>query len=488
MQSSTGARLLMVEDVLPLSILYRKWVMSMGVEVVAAATVAQARAEMARGPWHVALLDVHLPDGTGLDVAQDLRVAWPACQLIVISADDASSVWGGQENGLTDGFIQKPMDPTKLRSAVSAALQLFDGVACPGPVHRGRRTGFCQFIGDSVPMVAVYQTIESIASSRAPVFISGESGTGKELAADAIHSCSPRAQGPFVAINCASIPVDLIESELFGHVKGAFTGAHADRDGAFIQAHNGTLFLDEIAELDVQVQAKLLRTLQSEEVRRVGETRVRKVDVRVVSATHRDLRADIAQGRFREDLFYRLHVIPVRMPPLRERSTDVLLIAQAVLERFAREDGRRFDRFSPECIDFMLRYDWPGNVRELINAVRAVVAMFDSEVVEYEMLSSCLRVGLEHKTRALHGQEGGAMSDPSRFDASDFHHLFYQHIVPMADVERLVIEGALQQCGGNITRAAKALQLNPSTIHRKLANWSAASDVFSPLTLKKGQS
>lgn len=488
MQSSTGARLLMVEDVLPLSILYRKWVLSMGLEVVAASTVAQARAQMARGPWHVALLDVHLPDGTGLDVARDLRVAWPSCQLIVISADDASSVWHEQEQGVIDGFIQKPMDPAKLRSLVNAALQKFDGLSCAGPVNKGRRTGFCQFIGDSVPMVAVYQTIESIASSRAPVFISGESGTGKELAADAIHRCSPRAKGPFVAINCASIPVDLIESELFGHVKGAFTGAHVDRDGAFIQAHNGTLFLDEIAELDVQVQAKLLRTLQTEEVRRVGETRVRKVDVRVVSATHRDVRADIAEGRFREDLFYRLHVIPLQMPPLRDRSTDVLLIAQAVLERFAREDERRFDRFSPDCIGFMLSYDWPGNVRELINAIRAVVAMFDSEVVEHEMLASCLRSGQGYRVRGTLSQATDSTCVQAKPDVSDFQRLFHQHIVPMADVERLVIEGALQQCGGNITRAAKALQLNPSTIHRKLANWSAAGDVFSPLTLKKGQS
>jgi two-component system repressor protein LuxO len=300
----------------------------------------------------------------------------------------------------------------------------------------------------------VYRVIEAAAPSRATVFVTGESGTGKELAAHAVHRLSPRAAGPFVPINCAAIPRELIESEIFGHVRGAFTGAVADRQGAAQAADGGTLFLDEICEMDLALQGKLLRFVQTGQFQPVGSTRLVSVDVRFICATNRDPMAEVKAGRFREDLYYRLHVVPLRLPPLRERGEDVILLAEAFLARAAKEEGRRFVRLAPDAKAALLAHSWPGNVRELENAIRSAVVLADGEELTAEMLPAAVRAG----PRPARQVESAPPTEPIR---------------PLAEVEREAIERALRATGGNVPRAAAALGISPSTLYRKRASWAA---------------
>ncbi len=474
-----GCRVLIVEDVLPLSIQYRALAKPLGVDTVVAASAAEARRQIPLGPWHAALVDINLPDGSGFDVMQEMTQRWPTCAVIVVTGEDSvDNAVRAAHAGAMD-CTEKPVEPDRLQITLRNALQtsmLASQVEALTPTKRDR---FHSFIGQSPVMLAVYRMIETVAASRAPVFVHGESGTGKELAAEAIHKCSNRAGASLVAINCAAIPKDLIESELFGHVKGAFTGATNDRNGAFIEADRGTLFLDEIAELDINVQAKLLRALQTGEVRRVGEPKSRMVDVRIVCASHRDMYAQVQAGLFREDLFYRLYVVPVDLPPLRERGEDIPLIAQAMLTRYAKEDGKKFSEFSTAAAARLAAYSWPGNVRELINVVRAVVAMNDAAVVEEAMLPPKLlgrapagfAAGPEVRAPAaapaatLVDEKAVPTAGPAPIPA----------VRPLADVEREAIEHAMRVFGGNITHAARALCVNPSTIYRRMAIWAGAS-------------
>lgn len=474
-----GCRVLIVEDVLPLSIQYRALAKPLGVDTVVAASAAEARRQIPLGPWHAALVDINLPDGSGFDVMQEMTQRWPTCAVIVVTGEDSvDNAVRAAHAGAMD-FIEKPVEPDRLQITLRNALQtsmLASQVQALTPTKRDR---FHSFIGQSPVMLAVYRMIETVAASRAPVFVQGESGTGKELAAEAIHRCSNRAGASLVAINCAAIPKDLIESELFGHVKGAFTGATNDRNGAFIEADRGTLFLDEIAELDINVQAKLLRALQTGEVRRVGETKSRMVDVRIVCASHRDMYTQVQAGLFREDLFYRLYVVPVDLPPLRERGEDIPLIAQAMLARYAKEDGKQFSEFSAAAAARLAAYGWPGNVRELINVVRAVVAMNDAVVVEEAMLPPKLLgrapagfvAGPAVRALAMApvAVPVGELPAPAGGPGPT------AVVRPLADVEREAIEHAMRVFGGNITHAAKALCVNPSTIYRRMAIWAGAS-------------
>ncbi len=302
-------------------------------------------------------------------------------------------------------------------------------------------------------MLAVYDQIRLIAPSRAPVFITGESGTGKELCAEAIHQFAGGEGRPFVAINCSAIPRDLMESEIFGHVRGAFTGAADNRVGAAERADGGTLFLDEIGEMDHALQAKLLRFLQSGTIQRVGGSELKVVDVRIVCATNRDPYAEVTAGRFRADLFYRLHVLPLHLPPLRQRGDDVLLLAKAFLAGFAAEEGRHFRGFDDAVADWLMGYAWPGNVRELANLVRRIVVLGDGAIVSRAMLPTAL----------MGHDDAGAGADPGERAPLTGGPLWQQ--------ERRIIEAALNAFGGNIARAAAALEISPSTIYRKQQSW-----------------
>jgi len=353
-----------------------------------------------------------------------------------------------------DDFVVKPFRPAELARRLALALEQC-GARATAAAHPATDTGFEGFIGASPAMQAVYTQIERVSPSKAPVFISGESGTGKEVCAAAIHARS-FANGPFVAINCSAIPRELIESEIFGHVKGAFTGAHEDRAGAAELAHGGTLFLDEICEMDLALQAKLLRFIQTGSVRRVGDVREREVDVRFVCATNCDPAEAVAAGRFRGDLFYRLHVLPLHLPPLRERAGDVRLLAQAFLARYAEEESREFRAFAAEAEGALQAYGWPGNVRELQNVIRRAVVLYDGEQLTAEMLA-LPRAGAEPFVRSPRLQTEAL----SRMRAID----------PFWRQEQKIIESALAAYGGNTARAAAALEISPSTIYRKLQAW-----------------
>jgi len=326
------------------------------------------------------------------------------------------------------------------------------------------RDGFVDFMGNSLAMQAIYRILQSAAPTNATVFITGESGTGKELAATTIHKLSKRRNGPFVAINCAAIPKDLLESEIFGHVKGAFTGATTDRKGAASAAHNGTLFLDEIAEMDNSLQTKMLRFLQEKSVQRVGEDAARPVDVRIVCATNRDPLGEVAAGRFREDLFYRLHVVPVELPPLRDRDGDVVLIARHFLIKFAQEDEKAFRGFTADAEEILLKYRWPGNVRQLQNVVRSIVVLNDGEQVTAAMLPAELT---RQGSSASLVRPTEVLPEPIKPSSKPTS----EAIRPLDDVIRSAIESAIAQSDGSIPRAAAALRVSPSTLYRRIQGW-----------------
>jgi two-component system repressor protein LuxO len=351
-------------------------------------------------------------------------------------------------------FLVKPFQAAELAKRVAGVIQM--NVREPMSA-REEASGFEGFIGTSNAMQAIYEQIKRISPSKAPVFITGESGTGKEVAAEAIHARSDRAGGPFIALNCSAIPKELMESEIFGHVKGAFTGAHEDRAGAAELAHGGTLFLDEICEMDLALQAKLLRFVQTGAVRRVGDTRLRNVNVRFVCATNRKPAHEVEIGNFREDLFYRLHVLPLHLPPLRERAGDIVRLAQAFLSRYANEEGRGFNGFAADAAAQLETFSWAGNVRQLQNVIRRVVVLHDGQEVSAEMLS-------------LPDGERPATHEPSR-DTGPLPQVESPSIAPFWRQEQRIIEEALKAFGGNAQKAAAALEVAPSTIYRKLQSW-----------------
>ncbi len=365
--------------------------------------------------------------------------------LIVLGHGRGASTVAAMQAG-ADEYLSFPCPPHVLIERLTARMA--ERPVAAGSAQRAAQ-GFESFLGASAVMREVYTRIDKVAASRAPVFITGESGTGKELAAQAVHARSGRA-GAFVALNCGAIPKELIESEMFGHMRGAFTGAVEDHAGAAEAAHGGTLFLDEICEMDVALQSKLLRFVQTGEVRRVGATKAKKVDVRIVCATNRDPKAEAAAGRFREDLFYRLHVLPLHLPPLRLRGEDAILLARAFLARLAHEEGRSFTGFDPLAERLIASHAWPGNVRELESVIRRVVVLNSGGLVTADMLPDEIAQSV---LTPPHSARPGAARP--------------KDILPMWVQEERIIEEALAAFGGNIARAAAALEINPSTIYRR---------------------
>jgi two-component system repressor protein LuxO len=377
--------------------------------------------------------------------------------LVVALADGASvtAAVGAMRAGAHD-YVAKPINGPAMVARIGELAQRhgkgrtlgLDTRAMPGP------SDYAGFIGASSAMQFVYEQIGRIAASAAPVFITGESGTGKDVCAEALHGKGPRANKRMVAINCAAIPRDLLESELFGVARGAFTGAHEDRKGAAELADGGTLFLDEIGEMDLSLQSKLLRFLQTGTLSRVGEAGVRHVDVRVICATNRNPMQLISEKKFREDLFYRLHVLPIHLPPLRQRPSDILVLARHFLARYAAEERKSFAGFSAEAAATLGSADWPGNVRQLQNLVRRLVVMFDGGEITATMLASA-----DIESRGVVAAEA-----PVRAERRSA-------ILPMWQQEQRIIEDAIASFGGNVSLAAAALEISPSTIYRKRQGW-----------------
>ncbi|MGD8957307.1 MAG: sigma-54 dependent transcriptional regulator, partial [Chromatiaceae bacterium] len=420
----------------------------------------------------IVLLDLRLPDMSGMEVLKYIHERDIDTAVVIITAHGSiDAAIEAMRYGAAD-FIAKPFDATRLRVTVGNVL---DKRRLSNMVNRYQQTferdRFHGFVGASIPMQAVYRIIESAAPSRATVFITGESGTGKELCADAVHRESPRREQAFVALNCAAIPRDLMESEIFGHVKGAFTGAAGRRDGAATRADGGTLFLDEICEMDMDLQSKLLRFIQTGRFQRVGDSKEEQVDIRIICATNRDPLEEVRAGRFREDLYYRLNVIPIQLPPLRERDDDILAIASDMLHRMADEEGKNFRGLSPAVADALRGYPWPGNVRELENVIRNTVVLNDGEQVSYDMLPVQLQQSLERPVDET-GENGEGSG--SRISTGPVEPIAVSGVRPLWLEEKDIIERAIDACAGNIPKAAALLDISASTIYRKRAAWEKA--------------
>ncbi|HVH02845.1 MAG TPA: sigma-54 dependent transcriptional regulator [Amaricoccus sp.] len=464
-------RLLLVEDTPSLSMLYRSVLAKSGHGVACAFNLAEARAHCESSRPRLVLLDLQLPDGDGLDLLASLRREAPETRTIVITANGSiNRAVQAMRAGAFD-FLVKPFDEARLLSAVENALASAPDHAEEEEPGGPAPAGFAGFIGGSAAMQDIYRMVRSIGRSTATVFITGESGTGKEVCARAIHAKSTRANKPFVPLNCAAIPRDLLESEVFGHLKGAFTGALSDKPGAAAVADGGTLFLDEICEMDLSLQTKLLRFLQTSTIQPVGAARPIPVDVRIVCATNRDPAEEVRQGRFREDLYYRLHVVPIHMPPLRARPEDILDIAQANLVEFSAEEGKSFTGFHPEAAAILASRPWPGNVRQLLNVIRNAVVLHDGPLVEPAMLPvEIVPAGAAAPERvAQMPPVARGLPGPSTRERVEL-------LVgtPLADVERELIEATIAHCDGSIPRAAKVLAVSPSTLYRKLESWTGA--------------
>lgn len=423
----------------------------------------------------------------GDEALEPFAVRCPSTVIIAVSAHGSVSRAVTAMRAGAHDFLTKPFSLDALAAKISFQLdqrgpntlnESDEGQVVPAPhapstkilLSPGHSTSSAtqtsesgKLIGNSAPMQTIYDQIGRMAPSHAPVFITGESGTGKELCATAIHNLSDRRSKSFVTINCAAIPRDLIESEVFGYVRGAFTGATDNRAGAAEQADGGTLFLDEIGEMDLILQSKLLRFLQTGTFQRLGDTSSRKVDARIICATNRNPLAEIAAGRFREDLYYRLHVLPIQLPPLRDRREDILPLAQTFLNRFTNEEKRGFKGFDADAEARLVAYPWPGNVRQLENTVRQIVVMNDGAAVTFDMLPMLITDP---------SNRGQTVIDISRERARSAASIRpFSAIEPLWAQERRIIEETLDVFDGNISMAAAALEISPSTIYRKRQSW-----------------
>jgi DNA-binding NtrC family response regulator len=420
-----------------------------GHRVIEAADVGAATKALADTTFEVVVTDLRMPDGDGLDVLRGAKAHCPDADVILLTA---YAGWESAKEAIRLGafdYFEKGREPDELLHRIERAVQdkvlRRENENLRAQVRE--RFGLPGLIAGSAEMTQVLDLVERVAPTDATVLVRGESGTGKEIIAKALHHASKRAEGRFVAINCGALPEPLLESEIFGHVKGAFTGAGANKKGLFEEAHGGTLFLDEIGEMTPGLQVKLLRALQSGEVRPVGSTQVITVDARVVAATNRDLEPMICQGSFREDLFYRLNVIPITLPPLRERREDIPLLAEHFLARFAQRQGRVL-RLSAAATERLLRYAWPGNVRELENAMERLAILARDETIEPGDLPSHVGAGL-----AL-GTAPGLAAEQT-----------------LAEAERAHIIQILERYGWNHSRAAEALGIGRTTLWRKLKDY-----------------
>jgi two-component system response regulator PilR (NtrC family) len=402
--------------------------------------------------YDVLVTDVRMPDISGMEVLHHARRVSPETRVIVITAvDDNETSIQAQNAGAL--YVRKlgANLPTDVRAAVQSAMENQTLGQQNAALKRdaAQHNSLDNIVGSSPVMDKLKQLIRTVATTNSTVIVSGESGTGKELVARAIHACSQRSAEPFVSINCGAFPETLLESELFGYVKGAFTGANQNKRGLFELANTGTIFLDEISEMSLSMQVKLLRVLQERLVRPVGGGLETPIDVRVIAATNKDLDALVGEGLFREDLYYRLRVIPIDVPPLRERGADVVLLANFFLKKFAHQMSKNVTELSPESLDLLRGYDWPGNVRVLENTIERAVAMADGDPLQVELPNERSKA----RAAAAAASAGGATGVALPADGMDMERY-------IADVERSLLQSALRRSQGVQTRAAEMLKLS----------------------------
>ena len=468
MKNAPQMSLLVVEDSPTLVVAYEEYLRDEACDATYVDTGADALAHIQKKAPDAILLDLGLPDMNGMEILKYISERQLPSSVVVVTAQGSIDVAVEAMRHQAFDFVEKPFDGRRLLVTLRNALRhkRQDDII-KNYKQKLERKQYYDFIGASPPMHAVYQLIESAASSKATVFITGESGTGKEICAEAIHKQSPRRKKPFIAINCAAIPKELMESEIFGHVKGAFTGAVTDRPGAALQANGGTLFLDEIGEMNFDLQSKLLRFVQTGTVQKVGGSRLEKVDVRFVCATNHDPLIDVQEGKFREDLYYRLYVIPISLPPLRERGDDILSIAKHFLIKYSNEENKSFNNFAPETETILRGYNWPGNVRQLQNVIRNIVVLNEGKQVTPLMLPAPLNTPNSDPSSVITPSQAMQVAFPSKTAATSR----LEAIRPLWQVEKETIEQAIELCDNNIPKAAALLDVSPSTVYRKRQNW-----------------
>jgi len=463
-----------------------------GYDVVTAANGDEALAGMSRG-INTVITDLKMPGLDGMGLLKRLSVEYPDVPVVMITAHGSvENAVGAVKLGAFD-YVEKPFDQEQIRQIVAKAMRthmLSRRDARPeDPVTRGR----FRLVGESAAIRQVYQVVEKVADTPSTVLITGESGTGKELVARALHDNSSRSNGPFIKINCAAIPKTLMESELFGYEKGAFTGAVGSKPGRFELAHSGSLFLDEIGEIPVEMQVKLLRVLQESEFERVGGIKTIKVDVRLITATNRDLAAEIASGGFRDDLFYRLNVVPIHLPPLRERREDIPLLVDHFITRFNERLKKQVLAVEPDAIDRLISHNWPGNIRELENVIERTILFCEGPQIRLadlpgelggtpnQALSPPASAALDERGSSATSSPSlpaqGSTSAPPQVSAA------VTSVPPVGEevgslkeavraeterVERELIQRALDETGGNVTQAARKLKISRKSLQTKL--------------------
>jgi len=418
-----------------------------GTTVVRETDPQQVLGRVESEPVDLAILDVRMPGMNGLELLRKLRERTPDLPIIIMTAfGSVDTAVQAIASGAID-YLSKPMDVDQIRRAVTKALSERTEV-------RAKLPGVDEvagIAGRSTAMVEVYKAIARVAPSRSTVLILGESGTGKEMVSRAIHEHSPRRERPFIAVDCAALTETLLESELFGHVRGAFTGALTDKPGLFVEADGGTLFLDEIGDISPAMQMKLLRVLQEQQVRPVGGNQWRRIDVRVLAATNRDLQSAVAKGQFREDLYYRINVFTIPLPPLRERREDIPLLVEHLIRRAARESGKLVTGMSQEALELLSRYDWPGNVRELAHVIERSVVLAHRETIGLDELPHEVRYPATARPTDMLGDR------PT-----------------LEELKRRYIHRVVEESGGNISRAAAILGVDRRSLYRMLQRYGMA--------------
>lgn len=460
--SASKGRILIVDDEPDICEGLQLLLGSEGYLVDTAPDAAEALARWARGRYDLILLDLMLPDRSGLEVLEEIRARDRDTPVFMITAyGSIDSAVRALKSGAND-YITKPWDNTKLLVEIERAIERAQLQRENVELKRAlrQRYSFPNIVGKSEAMQRVLDLVAQVAPTRSTVLITGETGTGKELIAKAIHAASPRADKMFIAVNSGSLPPDLLESTLFGHVRGAFTGAISSRKGYFEVADKGTIFFDEVGNISLETQAKLLRVIQEREFMPLGSSEVIRVDVRILAATNCDLRKLVEEGKFREDLYYRLNVINIHLPPLRERKEDIPLLIQHFFNKYCQENRRFLDehgqsilRFEPEAMQILMEYNWPGNVRELENAVERAVVLARSPEVPVDVLPEHILQAVGMRVRRT--PQGGLPPDASLYEI-------------VADFERRVIMEYLERYNWSQTEAAEALRVPLSTLNQKI--------------------
>jgi DNA-binding NtrC family response regulator len=461
----TRARVLVCDDKENFLKLFRRILPDDRFEVLTASDGDRALALLAATDVDVVVSDIRMPGADGLTVLREARARDPEVEVVLMTAyARVADAVEAMRQGAYD-YLAKPFEPDEAVLVVERALerrrlrqQAHDLRRALEGIHR-----IDNLVARSPAMAPVIAMVRRAATSDVSVLLSGESGTGKEVVARAIHASGERSSGRFVAVNCGAIPEALLESELFGHVKGSFTGATSDRRGLFEEAEGGTIFLDEIGDLPLAMQVKLNRALQERSVRRVGASEERPIDVRVIAATNVDIKARVASGQFREDLFYRLHVFHIALPPLRDRREDIPLLAGFLLERHARPGNRQIEGFTAEALSALVQFDWPGNVRELENVIERALAVSDGPRIELEALP----------------EEVSSTLRPRVTRASETH-LTYREVVDLARdrVSREYLMSIMREVQGNVTEAARRAGMERESLHRLLRRYGVRSDEF----------